>query len=143
VYMCIKDMYDKYNMAKNKNISIGQLGEDIAVTYLKNRNYHIVVRNYRKKWGELDIVCIKDDAVHFVEVKAGEVYSEPKEGKETYRPEDHVDRNKKMRLRRIIETYLQSEGLHGATNWTVDVMVVQIDAESKKVYVKIVENVLL
>ena len=131
-------------MAKNNHISTGQLGEEIAVKYLKNRKYRVVERNYWKKWGELDIVCIKDGVVHFVEVKAGEVSDEvPKDGKDAYRPEDHVDRSKKTRLKRVIETYLQSEGLHEGSDWTVDVVVLQINTESKKVYVKMLQNVLL
>ncbi len=130
-------------MAKNKHISIGQLGEDIAAQYLENRKYRIVERNYRKKCGELDVVCIKDDVLHFVEVKSSEIFSVLHEGEETYRPEDHIDRNKKTRLKRVIEVYLLERGLGGAHDWTVDVIVVQILTESKKVYVKVLESVLL
>jgi len=55
-------------MAQYKHISIGRLGEDIATGYLKNRGFHIITRNYRKKWGEIDIIAKKDNVLHFVEV---------------------------------------------------------------------------
>jgi len=39
------------------NIKIGNLGEDIACRFLKKKGFKIVDRNYRKKWGEIDIIA--------------------------------------------------------------------------------------
>ena len=131
-------------MAKNKHIVIGQLGEDIALGYLKNRGFDVIERNYRKKWGEIDIICKKDSVLHFVEVKAGEVlYRFPKDGEEVYRPEDHMHVHKKKRLKRIIETYVLDKGMHTTKNYTLDLIVVLINTETKKVKVKLIEDVLL
>ncbi|PIW74862.1 MAG: YraN family protein, partial [Candidatus Portnoybacteria bacterium CG_4_8_14_3_um_filter_44_15] len=47
----------------------GDLGEGIAAKYLENNGYKIIERNYRKNWGEIDIVARKDDCLIFVEVK--------------------------------------------------------------------------
>ena len=131
-------------MAKNKHIAIGQLGENIACKYLKNRGFVEIDRNYRKKWGELDLVCKKDNVLHFVEVKSSEVFSGfPKDGEEAYRPEDHVAAHKKMRMQRIIQTYLGSVGLHGADDWSVMVVVVLINASGKRVRVRVYKDVVL
>ncbi|MBX4181397.1 YraN family protein, partial [Candidatus Parcubacteria bacterium] len=49
---------------------LGDIGENIACDFLKNRGYTIVERNYLRKWGEIDIVARKGEVIHFVEVKS-------------------------------------------------------------------------
>src|SRR5437588_292659 len=48
---------------------IAKKGEDIAVTYLEKKGYAILERNIRKKYGEVDIIAIKNHTLVFVEVK--------------------------------------------------------------------------
>jgi putative endonuclease len=48
---------------------IGKKGEDIAVEYLKKKGYKVIERNFRKGYGEIDIVAIKNNVLVFVEVK--------------------------------------------------------------------------
>lgn len=58
-------------MSKEK----GDYFETKAVDYLIENNYTIVERNfYAKKLGEIDIIAIKDEVYHFVEVKSGESF---------------------------------------------------------------------
>jgi len=51
------------------NKSLGELGESIAVTFLKGAGMRIVERNFRCVCGELDIVARDGKSVVFVEVK--------------------------------------------------------------------------
>ncbi len=50
-----------------------KLGEEKASLYLKRNKFHILTRNFRKRYGEIDIVAIdaslKEKALVFVEVK--------------------------------------------------------------------------
>jgi len=136
-------MYHRNEMARNKHISIGQLGEDIVTQYLKNRGYRIVERNYRKKWGEIDVIAQKDTVLHFIEVKSTEVFGEvPREGEEAYRPEDHVHAHKKERLSRVIQTYLLEKKVSAEKEWAIDVAVVHINTETKKAHVRILYGVI-
>ena len=48
---------------------IGDSGEDKAVSFLKSNNYKILVRNFRTRQGEIDIIALKDEVLAFVEVK--------------------------------------------------------------------------
>lgn len=48
---------------------IGQAGEDAVANYLSQRGYVLLVRNWKTRWCEIDIVAKKDNSVHFVEVK--------------------------------------------------------------------------
>lgn len=45
------------------------IGENIACEYLINHHYTILERNFQKRYGELDIVAVKDNILVFVEVK--------------------------------------------------------------------------
>lgn len=46
-----------------------QIGEDLAARYLVNNGYTVICRNFRKKYGEIDIIVEKDQHLVFCEVK--------------------------------------------------------------------------
>lgn len=48
---------------------LGILGEDLACDFLKKNGYKILTRNFRSKFGEIDIVAQEKDTLVFVEVK--------------------------------------------------------------------------
>ena len=48
---------------------IGDFGEKAAEDYLVEMDYLILERNYRLKFGEIDIIAAKDGGLVFVEVK--------------------------------------------------------------------------
>jgi putative endonuclease len=50
-------------------MNTGKLGEDIAHKYLKRLGYKILMRNFRIRGGEIDIIAIDGDTLVFVEVK--------------------------------------------------------------------------
>ena len=51
------------------NISLGQIGENLASNYLRSKKFTILERNFRCRSGELDIVAEKDKKIYFIEVK--------------------------------------------------------------------------
>ena len=50
--------------------SVGHAGEDIGCQFLESKGFKVLERNYRRPWGEIDIVAEKDGIVRFIEVKA-------------------------------------------------------------------------
>jgi len=49
----------------------GKQGEELAVKYLLNQGYKILERNFRySRFGEIDIIAMKDSHISFVEVKS-------------------------------------------------------------------------
>ena len=48
---------------------LGQIGEQLAAEHLTRRGFSIVERNYRTRWGELDIVAFDGRTLAFCEVK--------------------------------------------------------------------------
>lgn len=49
----------------------GNLAESNACDFLIEKDFRIVERNFYSKFGEIDIIAIKDDILHFIEVKSG------------------------------------------------------------------------
>lgn len=53
----------------------GNIAEEKAVNFLKQKGFSIVEQNYyAKKMGEIDIIATKGDVYRFVEVKSGTSY---------------------------------------------------------------------
>ena len=51
-------------------VILGKTGEDLACAELEKRGYAIIARRYRRRIGEIDIVCRDGATIVFVEVKA-------------------------------------------------------------------------
>ncbi len=76
---------------------IGELGEKIAVRYLRLRGYVIKDRNWRTGHMELDIIAARGNTLAFVEVKT-RVYT--KENLDTAPPPGMAVHSEKQRLTR-------------------------------------------
>ncbi|OGG56646.1 hypothetical protein A3D71_04040 [Candidatus Kaiserbacteria bacterium RIFCSPHIGHO2_02_FULL_55_20] len=87
---------------------VGRLGEEIAAQFLERKGFKVVARNYRKPWGEIDIIAEKAGTVRFVEVKAVSRESLPDVSREMdYRPEEMVDVRKLRKLARTAALYME------------------------------------
>ena len=60
-------------MANDPRSRLGALGEHLAAEHLMRRGFEIVERNYRTRWGELDIVAFDGRVLAFCEVKTRRV----------------------------------------------------------------------
>ncbi|MGI9183986.1 MAG: YraN family protein [Solirubrobacteraceae bacterium] len=49
--------------------SLGAAGEQLAAEHLVRRGYRVLERNYRTRWGELDLVACDGQTLAFCEVK--------------------------------------------------------------------------
>lgn len=60
---------------------LGKHGEDIAVQYLQHQGFLILERNFKARYGEIDIIAVIDNTLIFIEVKTriGEKYGKPEE----------------------------------------------------------------
>ncbi len=50
--------------------TLGLLGEQLAADHLERRGFGILQRNYRTRWGEIDIVAFDGRTLVFCEVKS-------------------------------------------------------------------------
>lgn len=129
-----------------KHNEIGKIGENIASKYLENKGYDLLGRNYRKKWGEIDIIVQKDNVVHFVEVKTVSRQSfggHFEQEVNNYRPEDNMHPWKLKRLQRAIQTYILERYKRSDPNWQFDLLCVFLDHEKRVAKVKFIDNLVL
>ncbi len=111
---------------------LGNIGETEACNYLQKLGFSILTRNYRKPWGEIDIVAQKGNKIHFVEVKTvsceGEVIHETVDA---YEPEDNIHPWKLKRLSRAIDTYLSDNNIdEDKIDWQLDAVAMYINQGS-------------
>ena len=123
---------------KNQNSTTGKLGEDIAVKYLENHNYKILGRNYRKPWGEIDIIALetiqKSQELVFIEVKT-------QNQKFEWRPEENITFHKKHQLSRIVTTYLKANKIPEDQNWRIDVLAIKLDFNTENAQIEHIQNI--
>lgn len=58
-----------------KQGGLGRIGENLAADYLQETGYKILVRNYRQKCGEIDIIAQDRNTLVFIEVKTRKTLS--------------------------------------------------------------------
>jgi putative endonuclease len=127
-----------------KHNEIGKIGEDIAQKWLISKGHEIISRNFRKKYGEIDIVTRETDKIHFVEVK-GVSYETRSEleyavSHETWRPEENVHRDKIRRFKNTIEVWLIENKYAG--DFQIDIVTVRIVTRERFARVHLIENVI-
>lgn len=125
----------------------GRLGEEIACRFLISKGFNIIDRNYREKWGEIDIIAGKKDDLHFIEVKS--VSCEMGKANVTqetygkYRPEDNVHFGKLKRLSRTIQSYLIEKNISHETRWSFDLVTIKLDFKKRKAKVFKMDNIVI
>lgn len=109
---------------------LGRLAESLAENFLKKRGFSILDRNFRRPWGEIDIVAQKEDVIVFVEVKAsrGEMPG--------FEPELRAGRTKLHKVARTAKTYLSSQKISLETEWRIDVITVTFNKDSGTAKIK-------
>jgi putative endonuclease len=101
---------------KTQNKKRGDLGELIAQKYLQKRAYKILYANYKRKWGEIDIIAQKKHTIFFIEVKT--IAQASKFGS----PFDKINNYKMRKLLKCAELFLIENKYAEDINWQIDVI---------------------
>jgi len=96
----------------------GKAGERFAEAYIKKLGFHLLDSNWRRPWGELDLVAEKEGIVHFIEVKAS---SAPAEG---FEPQLRADPKKMKKVERTARTWLVANRYPWDQPWQMDVIAI-------------------
>ncbi len=103
---------------------LGAAGEELAAAYLEARGYQIVERNYRRRWGEADIIALDSDGSHvIVEVRSRSDRRYVVEAAQSVGP------RKQQQLRRLAHGLISEQETE--IDIRVDVMVVAPDRQGR------------
>ena len=81
----------------------GAAGEEAAAAHLRSAGYDIVDRNWRCRFGEVDLVAAMEGALVFVEVRARSASTLSRFGA----PLESITPKKQLTLRRCAQAYMQ------------------------------------
>ena len=104
---------------------LGTKGEDIAAAYLQQQGHALLDRNFRTRYGEVDLVTRHGDAIVFLEVRTRRTA--------TYgAPEESVTARKGQRVVLAAQQYLQDNGME-QRHWRIDLVSVRMAGGAPKV----------
>jgi len=92
---------------------LGQYGEQLALNYYKKLGYKLVIKNYSSRYGELDLVLIKNKQITVVEVKTrfGEQFSWPEESINNKKIANIYHTYQKLALTKKLPTFFKLDAL--------------------------------
>ena len=123
------------NFATSMKSEIGKSGEIEAVNFATKHGYKIRETNFKKPYGEIDIIAEKDRVLHFIEVKTSKYYPNS-----AFLPEIRVNAKKIRNLKKLCETYLRETRVSQDQPWQIDVISVILNDDDSAREVKLFEN---
>lgn len=129
------------NLSREMNSkNTGNFGENVACSYLIKQGFKVIMRNYRKTWGEIDIICLKDNMVHFFEVKS---ITAPPDLAHMHTPEENVHSYKTRKIGRMIQTFFAETRRNLETPFNFHVLCVYLDMQNRRGRVKWLKNLVI
>ena len=102
---------------------LGRKGEQMAADALRARGYRIVERNFRCRYGEIDLIAEEQNDLVFVEVKT-------RRGTAFGHPEEAVTLTKRRKLVEVATYYLYLHAV-GDRSWRIDVVAIDFNEDGK------------
>ena len=106
-------------------IELGKRGEELAIGFLKKLRYKILEKNFRCKFGEIDIIALQGNTLVFVEVKT-------RSSLEYGCPQTSVTAKKRNQLTKVAFFYLQKNRLFDRAA-RFDVVAIEFDSGEKRI----------
>ena len=110
----------------------GRIGEEATARLLEQRGWRILARNFRRRFGEIDIVARQGDTLIFVEVKT-------RSSLRFGAPAEAVDARKRRRLSKTALDYMMRSHLTDL-NARFDVASVLLDDQGRIARIELLEN---
>jgi len=94
----------------------GNIAEDKACEFLFDNGFSVIERNFYSRFGEIDIIAIKDEVLHFVEVKSGDDYEKAIQ---------NITKSKLSKLLKTGDIYLKKNNYSG--DYEYDAIIITSD----------------
>jgi len=107
-----------------KHNELGELGEEMAVTYLSDKGYVILERNYRFDRAEVDIIAQDNEQIVIVEVKTrtSDFFGDPQQ---------FVTPGKIKQLVKVADHYLTSKEVDIETRF--DIVAILVNKKEQRI----------
>ncbi len=115
-----------------KRKQFGNQAEDLAVRFLERQGYRILQRNFRLRFGEIDIIAQDQDTLCFVEVKA-------RTTDELGSPWESITYFKQRKLSKLALAYLRGQYKSLDVRCRFDVVAVSSHEEGRET-VEVIKN---
>jgi putative endonuclease len=112
---------------------LGRTGERLAAEKLVQTGYCILERNFRCRYGEIDLIAEHELDLVFVEVKT-------RRGTSHGLPEEAVDRRKQQKILQVAAYYLSIHEESIERSWRVDVVAIQLSATGSLEEIRIYQH---
>ncbi|MDP3999405.1 MAG: YraN family protein [bacterium] len=119
---------------------VGKFGEDLACEYLVKHCFTVIERNFRKPWGELDVIAMAPDkTLVIVEVKTMKESGNPAIAE--LNPEDNLTAAKLQKLQRTAILYANQNPnlVNDERGWRIDLIAITL-INGKEPLIKYFEN---
>ncbi|MEX1203064.1 MAG: YraN family protein [Ferruginibacter sp.] len=115
-----------------KHNETGKQGEALAAIWLEEHGYNILYKNWRHKNWEIDVIAVKANRLHIIEVKTrrSTIYGYP---------EENIDENKMQYLINAAEEYMEQDERWKQLQF--DILAISID--KKEIEYFLIEDVYL
>ncbi len=112
---------------------LGKWGEDIAEKYLEDNGIRIIQKNYRTRYGEIDLIGKEDKNFVFIEVKT-------RQSQRFGFPEEAVTNNKLDRIETVVWDYFEEFNINDV-DWRIDIVSIIRDTKTDQFQLKWIKNV--
>ena len=101
--------------AGNSRAEFGRMAEDLALRYLQKHNMTLLERNFRSRFGEIDLIMQENNTIIFVEVRA-------RKNTAFLHPAETVDYSKRNKIRKTSQVFMQKTSAGNRYDWRFDVI---------------------
>ena len=115
----------KPNAEMALHLKRGKAGEQLAYRFLRKNGFRIVARNYRKYYGEIDLIGWEKSVLVFVEVKL-------RSSSDHGLPQEAVNLAKRRQICRVAKEYRNRHQLHDI-NYRFDIVSIQGKAGQERI----------
>lgn len=118
----------------NPRRALGLLGERLALEHFQRLGFELLARNYRTRWGEIDLIVYDGQSIVFAEVKSGRARA-------GVAPFERMDIRKQLRIRHVAAAWLREPGPRPRpVNLRFDAVAVTVDAAGRLLALEHVEG---
>lgn len=123
-------------MPKLKPKELARYGEDLARKYLEKKGYKLLDRNWKKGYGELDLVMLapEREILTVVEVKTRYIDSK-------VHPKEAVTSHKISQLKTTAKYYKKIMGEAVPDSLQIDVIAIELDSNHKITFFEHIKNI--